>query len=229
MPNHANTRNIFFIRHGESESNVQENLAAGYNYNSPLTSLGKDQAKALGKRFKREGIFFDLIFTSKLSRAIETAELFLAKSGNQKVPIKRSEKLNELQVPAWRGKERSKMMTIEVEAAWGKNGKLYTPADGESEYEMQKRFANYIDDEIIFNQEIQQNQSKLNIAVVAHGWAFRCYFQSILEYDQTFIHKMAMHNTSISQFKYNEQGWGLIRINDSSHLESIDTNSRRYK
>jgi len=57
MPNHANTRNIFFIRHGESESNVQENLAAGYNYNSPLTSLGKDQAKALVKDLRERNIF----------------------------------------------------------------------------------------------------------------------------------------------------------------------------
>ena len=62
-----------------------------------------------------------------------------------------------------------------------------------------------------------------------HGWALRCYFQSILEYDQSYIKKMAMDNTSISQFQYNKDGWRLIRINDSSHLESIDTKSRRYR
>ena len=64
---------------------------------------------------------------------------------------------------------------------------------------------------------------------VVHGWALRCFFQEILEYDQSFIKKMAMDNTSISQFKYNDIGWRLVRINDSSHLEKLDDNSRRYR
>ena len=41
MPKHLNSRNIFFIRHGQSESNVNENMAAGMNYDAPLTELGK--------------------------------------------------------------------------------------------------------------------------------------------------------------------------------------------
>ena len=44
MPKHLNSRNIFFIRHGQSESNVNENMAAGMNYDAPLTELGKKQA-----------------------------------------------------------------------------------------------------------------------------------------------------------------------------------------
>ena len=63
MPIHKATRNIFFIRHGESESNVLD-LAAGYNYDAPLTEKGRLQAKCLGERFKREGISIDLLFTS---------------------------------------------------------------------------------------------------------------------------------------------------------------------
>ncbi len=229
MPIHKATRNIFFIRHGESESNVLENLAAGYNHDAPLTEKGRLQATYLGERFKREKINIDLLFTSRLSRAMETAKIFLQASGNKSVPTKRSVKLNELQIPKWRGKERSKMMTPDVQASWGKNGKYYSPSDGESEYEMQRRFADYIDKEIIFNDDIRKIKKNLNIAVVVHGWALRCYFQSILEYDQSFIKKMAMDNTSISQFQYNNDGWKLIRINDSSHLEYIDSKSRRYK
>ena len=46
MPIHKATRNIFFIRHGESESNVLD-LAAGYNYDAPLTEKGRLQAKSI--------------------------------------------------------------------------------------------------------------------------------------------------------------------------------------
>lgn len=224
MPNHKNTRNLYFIRHGESESNVLESLAAGYNHNARLTLKGEKQAQALGERFKNESVHFDLLFTSKLSRAMDTARIFLKSSKNGPVVTKRSAKLNELQIPGWRGKKKSEMMTSEVEASWGKNGKYYTPSDGESEYEMQRRFSDYIDKEIIFNKNIQSIGKSINIAIVVHGWALRCYFQTILEYDQSFIKKMAMDNTSISQFQYNRDGWRLIRINDSSHLESVKKN-----
>ena len=141
----------------------------------------------------------------------------------------RSEKLNELQIPGWRGKARNDVVTTEIQAMWGKSGKHYTPADGESEYELQKRYSEFIDKEIIFNSEIEKIPESVNIAIVVHGWALRCFFQEILEYDQSFIKKMAMDNTSISQFKYNDIGWRLVRINDSSHLEKLDENSRRYR
>ena len=229
MPKHLNSRNIFFIRHGQSESNVNENMAAGMNYDAPLTELGKKQAKALGERFKREGIYFDYLFTSELSRAIDTASIFLSALGNKDIPTKRSDKLNELQIPGWRGKARNDVVTTEIQAMWGKSGKHYTPADGESEYELQKRYSEFIDKEIIFNSEIEKIPESVNIAIVVHGWALRCFFQEILEYDQSFIKKMAMDNTSISQFKYSDIGWRLVRINDSSHLEKLDENSRRYR
>ena len=69
MPKHLNSRNIFFIRHGQSESNVNESMAAGMNYDAPLTDLGKKQAEALGERFKRDGIYF------KQTKKIEGVEI----------------------------------------------------------------------------------------------------------------------------------------------------------
>ena len=82
MPLHKNERNLYFIRHGESESNVLTELAAGPNYNAPLTKLGERQAKALGERSKKEKIQFDFVFTSQLVRAIKTAEIMLKHSNN---------------------------------------------------------------------------------------------------------------------------------------------------
>ena len=221
MPLHKNERNLYFIRHGESESNVLTELAAGPNYDSSLTKLGERQAKALGERFKEEEIRFDFVFTSQLVRATKTAEIMLKHSNNNFVSTKKSEKLNELQIPRWRGEKRKKFLTAEVQASWGKNGKIYSPEDGESEYEVQKRFSSLIDEEIIFNDKISKINSILNIAIISHGWAFRCFFQHVLEFDQSFIKKMQVDNTSISQFKFDSNGWNLIRLNDSGHLKQL--------
>ena len=65
---------IYFIRHGESESNATPGLAAGVNFDAPLTTLGHQQAKSLGERFKNEKVVFDNVFCSTLTRAIQTTE-----------------------------------------------------------------------------------------------------------------------------------------------------------
>lgn len=58
--------NIFLIRHGQANESLD---------NKPLTALGEKQAHLTGKRLKQLNIKFDKIFTSGLSRAIETGAI----------------------------------------------------------------------------------------------------------------------------------------------------------
>ena len=53
---------IYFIRHGQSESNATPGIAAGVNFDGPLTKLGHHQAQLLGERFKNDEINFDKIY-----------------------------------------------------------------------------------------------------------------------------------------------------------------------
>ena len=41
---------FYFIRHGESENNVIEGIAAGADFDAPMTERGHRQAFALGER-----------------------------------------------------------------------------------------------------------------------------------------------------------------------------------
>ena len=86
-------------------------------------------------------------------------------------------------------------------------------------------YSEFIDKEIIFNSEIEKIPESVNIAIVVHGWALRCFFQEILEYDQSFIKKMAMDNTSISQFKYNDISGANASL--KSNLKSLTVTIRR--
>ena len=74
---------IYFIRHGQSESNATPGIAAGVNFDAPLTKLGHHQAKLLGERFKSDGISFDKIYCSTLNRAIQTTENMLMGMDNE--------------------------------------------------------------------------------------------------------------------------------------------------
>lgn len=62
-----------FLRHGESIGNAQARWQGQSDY--ALTEKGRAQAHALAERWKSEGVNFDLVIASPLSRARETAEI----------------------------------------------------------------------------------------------------------------------------------------------------------
>lgn len=65
-------KHLYFIRHGESEMNTKS-LFAGYS-DTPLTEKGHGQAKEAGKKLSSEGLSFDIIVSSPLQRAHDTAK-----------------------------------------------------------------------------------------------------------------------------------------------------------
>lgn len=62
-----------FLRHGESVGNVESRWQGQSDY--PLTERGRAQAQALAKRWQEERAKFDLVITSPLIRAKNTAEI----------------------------------------------------------------------------------------------------------------------------------------------------------
>lgn len=70
---------LVVVRHGESTSNV-ESRYTGWR-DAALTARGRAQAEAAGRALRGDGAAFDAVFTSRLSRAIATADLLLAALG----------------------------------------------------------------------------------------------------------------------------------------------------
>jgi 2,3-bisphosphoglycerate-dependent phosphoglycerate mutase len=68
-----------FVRHGESIGNAQSRWQGQSDFD--LTEKGRAQARALAARWKSEGVKFDLIITSPLVRAKETAEIIASALG----------------------------------------------------------------------------------------------------------------------------------------------------
>lgn len=72
-------RHLYFARHGQSVLNVSGH-SAGHT-DTPLTDEGRKQATEAGKKVKAEGLVFDLIVASPLSRAYDTAKLIAEEVG----------------------------------------------------------------------------------------------------------------------------------------------------
>jgi broad specificity phosphatase PhoE len=72
-------KRIFFVRHGLSEMNVQGRFSG--HLETPLTDRGRNQAAAAGKWARDNGIVFDIVLASPLSRAHDTAKHITAHTG----------------------------------------------------------------------------------------------------------------------------------------------------
>ena len=211
---------IYFIRHGESESNATPGLAAGTNFDAPLTKLGHQQAKLLGKRFKNDKINFDKVYCSTLTRAIQTTEnIFIGmESPNnsfQKVPA-----IIEQQVPGWRGIPIEEAYAGETMAYMMEKGRDFVGPDGESIREVQKRATNWLEDELIYNRKLCRDPQTLTVAIIGHGNTMRSIFHYIMGFDQRLTYKIGVDNTSISRFIFNSKGWSVVCLNDNSHLKT---------
>ena len=61
---------LYYVRHGESQDNVDRIWSRPH---TPLTERGKKQARTAGRLLKKQGLKFDLIVSSPLRRAHDTA------------------------------------------------------------------------------------------------------------------------------------------------------------
>ena len=210
---------FYFIRHGESVSNATPGLAAGSNHNAPLTDRGVAQATRLGERLRDEGIKFDRVYSSSLSRAINTARLMLDAMGEPDRDYPQEDDLIEQQMTGWRGVPSEQVYTPETRAYIAQKGPDFVPPRGESLRMVQRRVSGWLEREIIYNEELTAVPLSLTVAVVGHGTASRCMFQYIMGFRDSLLMRMAIDNTSISRFIFDCRGWSVVRINDASHLE----------
>lgn len=89
---------IYIIRHGQTEMNRANVLQGRSDY--PLNEVGRQQAEQAGERFVKAGIVFQRVFSSPLSRAVQTAQLV---SGFSKATIIMDERLIEMDYGPYEG------------------------------------------------------------------------------------------------------------------------------
>jgi len=95
---------LILLRHGESEWN-EKNLFTGW-VDVRLTQKGEEEAVRAGELFKEHNLLPELLHTSLLRRAINTAEIALNEAERHWIPVRRSWKLNERHYGALQGKDK---------------------------------------------------------------------------------------------------------------------------
>lgn len=96
---------LILLRHGESEWNAK-NLFTGW-VDVALSDKGRAEATRGGQLLKEANLLPDVLHTSLLTRAINTADIALASAGVVGIPIKRSWRLNERHYGSLQGKDKA--------------------------------------------------------------------------------------------------------------------------
>ncbi|SDG92779.1 phosphoglyceromutase [Microbacterium pygmaeum] len=99
---------LILLRHGQSEWN-ELNLFTGW-VDVRLTDQGKAEATRGGELLAEAGILPDVLYTSVLSRAIQTANLALDAADRLWIPVTRTWRLNERHYGALQGKDKAQTL-----------------------------------------------------------------------------------------------------------------------
>lgn len=99
---------LILLRHGQSEWNKSNQFTGWVDVR--LTDQGKAEAQRGGELIKKSGLTPDILHTSLLSRAIQTANIALDAADRLWIPVKRSWRLNERHYGALQGKDKAQTL-----------------------------------------------------------------------------------------------------------------------
>ena len=99
---------LILLRHGESQWN-ERNLFTGW-VDVPLSAKGEHEARRAGQLLAEQNLLPDVVHTSLLKRAINTAELALNACERHWIPVRRTWRLNERHYGALQGKNKAETL-----------------------------------------------------------------------------------------------------------------------
>lgn len=99
---------LILLRHGNSVWN-QKNLFTGW-VDVDLSDLGRQEAKRAGELLAQAALKPDLLYTSRLKRAVNTANIALDVANRGWIDVKRDWRLNERHYGALQGKDKAQTL-----------------------------------------------------------------------------------------------------------------------
>ena len=211
-PTHTPTiYHLTLLRHGESQGNFEGRHQGQADF--PLTDLGREQAKTLLARWKSEGKEFDLVISSPLARARETAEI-IATGLNASLEFD----------PLWMERDNGLMAGLSPEEV---RQTLPVPAfihpyqpvgqTGESQWQLFLRAGNAL--QSLFSHPPGK------YLIVSHGGLLNMFFYAVLGIaPQPNFHgpRFRFNNSAFATLSYNPAShhWYILGVNDHLHYKT---------
>ena len=200
---------LMLARHGETDDNAR--LVFQGQGGGSLNARGRAQAERLAERLAKD---LDLIVSSDLTRAKETAEE-IARASGAEIIFDRA--VREVDVGAWTGLayEEVERRFPEEWAAW-RAGVDVPRGGGETYAGLATRVAAALD-------RIARDHVGKRVLVVSHGAALRSAICLALGISPSWNAPIGgLHNTSLSKLRYEDEQIHLVTYNDVAHLRDLE-------
>jgi len=201
---------VFLIRHGETESNVEGRFRGRANI--PLSKNGFVQASELANSLSETKI--DVIYSSPLLRAKQTAEK-LAITKN--LPIVEHSGFQNIDLGDWTHKLKDEVKRdYPIEwAQWTTLPEYMTIPGGENIIEVRNRARKALD-------KLVRKHDGENVVIFTHRAVLKPLIASLLSMPSPFFWKLHLETASYSLFHYYKgKGYVMQKFNHTSHLSSI--------
>ena len=177
---------IFFVRHGQTEGNTKQ-LMQGGGSDAPLTELGCEQAKELGKALR--AVPFDVVYTSHQERARKTASWIMAENSYPPVETKVSRALREMDFGKYEAepiqlfiKEGRFQLLMDEEKAHDIGAETFADVTHRMEKQLQEIVDSHVD----------------NVLVVSHGMALLSILEVLFHASGQPMPEEVLRNASLS-------------------------------
>lgn len=196
-----NTTKLYLIRHGETEQNKTGVLMGSTD--TPLNDHGRLQAATLGERLN--ALEVDSIFSSPLSRAVETAALVFG----EEAPIITDSSLQEFHFGEWEGMHFSEIARQypEIWQKWLTDWEQTHIPGGEAFPAFKHRVISVVEEIVRYN-------AGKRVAVVSHGGCIRSLLAHFFcESVGKGYWKFKVDNATLSEIEFMGELPILIRFN----------------
>lgn len=209
---------IYLIRHGETDWNTKRLLQGATDI--PLNQNGIEVAELTAEGLR--DVEFDLIFTSPLKRARETAEII---RGERKIPIIPDERLREICFGPYEGlccqKEGWNIPDPDFEKFFTSPGEYVPPKGGESIRQLCERTTQFLQ-ELVHQKDYQDK----TILLSGHGAVVKGLLSSITITDLKDFWNGGVHkNCGVSILDVNE---GKITLRQENVIYYDEARSSNY-
>ncbi|MBR3888733.1 MAG: histidine phosphatase family protein [Clostridia bacterium] len=175
---------ILIVRHGKTDWNIQKKLQGRVDIE--LNEIGKMQARETAQLLENENI--DLIISSPLKRAIQTAEII---NESRNIPVIIDERIAERNFGVYEGRD---VTTFDFNEFWS----FKYPKD----FEGAETLDDFFERVYTFLDELKEKYKDKRILLVTHGGVsipVNCYFNGIPDEDNIFF--LCMNNCEVAKFK----------------------------
>jgi broad specificity phosphatase PhoE len=198
---------IYLIRHGETDHNNDRNKFSGIS-EIPLASNGKEQCKKLSVFFEKKDDV-EVVFTSPLNRAVESAKLIFPKYS----PIV-IDGLKEFNYGTYEGVPQEELLENDpIVAQWQTQPADITfPEGGNIRQHAKNSFTAFL--------ELVKNSENEIVACISHKTTIRLLLSQIMGLDLNFFRRISCSNCGINEIHYSKKGFSVASINVTSSYTS---------